>query len=154
MGEVLLNLDRKIWGIAYSYSRNAEEAKDLSQNIRLRVLEKVWRFRGESSPETWVYRIAINLAKDYARAAMRRRHRETELDEELPQAPVDHDAVLSLRSALQRLSPRQRQLISLREFAGLPYKEIAVTLGISLGSVESGLFDARARLADLVRGHK
>ena len=45
---------------------------------------------------------------------------------------------------------RQRQLLSLREFGGLSYKEVAGVLGLSLGSVESGLFDTRTRLAKIL----
>lgn len=148
--QALLRLDRTIWLIAYSYSRNAEDAADLAQEVRLRVLEKGAGFRGAARPETWIYRIAVNVCRDQVRAGSRKRSRELALETDIETPTEDREALLALRSALDALPPRQRQLLSLREFGGLSYREIAAALGISIGSVESGIFDARSRLARLL----
>lgn len=152
--EALLALDRRIWRMAYAYSRDPDEAADLAQEIRLRVLEKAPSFSGRSSAETWVYRVAINKCRDFARAKRRSLERETAIGPEV-EAPVrDEDAAIALREALSALGARQRQLVSLREFAGLPYRDIAEVLGVSVGTVESGLFDARRKLLKLLAGRE
>ncbi len=143
----LLSMDRRIWRLAYSYVRNVEDAQDLSQDIRLKVLEKGGGFLGDSSAETWIFRVAINACRDYARKGARRSASEVELVEELHSPGEDRAMAIALGIAMEGLPPRQRQLLSLREFGGLAYREIAQVLGLSIGSVESGIFDARRSLA-------
>jgi len=148
--QVLLSLDRKIWGIAYSYSKNAEDARDIAQEVRLRIIEKGESYRGGASLETWMYRIAVNVCRDHARSGARKRKREVPMEEDVEAPSEDREALFALRTALEGLPARQRQLLSLREFGGLSYKEVAGVLGLSLGSVESGLFDTRTRLAKIL----
>lgn len=147
--EALLEMDRALWRLSWSWSSSLEEAEDLCQTMRLRVLERASTFKGRSTPHTWIYRVALNAGLDHGRA--RKRERFLPLEEDLPaRDPARLEESLDLRSALARLPKRQRQIITLREVEGLTYKEIAEVLGIALGSVESGLFDARRKLAALL----
>lgn len=142
-------MDRAIWRIAWSFARRFEDAEDLSQDIRLHLLESESSFAGRSDPKTWVYRVAINRALDWSRKARRWLQEPLELD--VAATESDQAGILALRGALEKLGRRQRQVLLLREMEGLTYKEIAETLGISLGSVESTLFDARRKLAARLR---
>ena len=138
-----------------------EEALDLSQEVFLRVFSTIHRFRGQSSLRTWIYRIAVNQARNRHRF-WRRRHRadQVSLDRargrarRLPVVPrATPDGVLAqkelaarLARALDGLPFDQRTAIVLREIDGLSYEEIAFSLGVALGTVKSRLTRARKTL--------
>lgn len=138
-----------------------EEALDLSQEVFLRVFSTIHRFRGQSSLRTWIYRIAVNQARNRHRF-WRRRHRadQVSLDEHvavhgdcLSCREATPDGVLAqkelaarLAHALDALPFDQRTAIVLREIDGLSYEEIAFSLGVALGTVKSRLTRARKTL--------
>ena len=138
-----------------------EEALDLSQEVFMRVFRTLGRFRGHSSLRTWIYRIAVNQARNRHRF-WRRRHRadQVSLDQHVAvhgdvlrgTAPTP-DRVLAqkelaarLRLALDRLPFEQRTAIVLREVDGLSYGEIAYSLDLAVGTVKSRLTRARQAL--------
>jgi len=138
-----------------------EEALDLSQEVFLRVFRTIHRFRGQSSLRTWIYRIAVNQARNRHRF-WRRRHRADQVS--LDQHVAAHGDVFSgfgptpervlaqkelagrLQDALERLPFDQRTAIVLREVDGLSYEEIAFSLGLAVGTVKSRLTRARQAL--------
>lgn len=138
-----------------------EEALDLFQDVFLRVFSTIHRFRGRSSLRMWIYRIAVNQARNRHRF-WRRRHRadQVSLDEHVAlhgDCLSGHDAtpdgVLAqkelaarLAHALDGLPFEQRTAIVLREIDGLSYEEIAYSLGVALGTVKSCLTRARSTL--------
>src|SRR5205823_6476614 len=119
------------------------------------------RFRGQSTLRTWIYRIAVNQARNRHRF-WRRRHRadQVSLDEHLAThgdslsgGDAGPDRVLAqkelaarLKSALDHLPFDQRTAIILREVDGLSYEEIAYSLGVAIGTVKSRLTRARHAL--------
>ena len=146
--QALLEMDHAIWRIACSYSQSREEAEDIAQSARLRIWEARGQFCGRSNVRTWMYRIALNVASDHRR--FRLRHEQSVLNEEFAAPEQDWSPLFDLRRALSRLSVRQRQVVTLRELEHLSYKEIAEALGLSVGTVESTLFDARRKLRRLL----
>ena len=159
----------KIYGRAFSIVHNEEEALDLSQEAWIKAWQRIGQFAGESSFTTWMTRITINLCLDHLRRNQRFRA------EPLPENPDEPDAWergiepvwpnpterlerAELRKrideAMARLSAAHRTVLVLHEFEGLEYKEIARTVGISIGTVMSRLFYARRRLASLLAGLK
>lgn len=153
---------RMVFGLATNLLGDRDEALDLTQEVFLRVFRTINRFRGQSALRTWIYRIAVNQARNRQRW-WRRRHRgeQVSLDEhvqlygDLPlrtdmTAPdrvfANHELAARLQEALERLPFDQRTAIVLREIEGLSYEEIAFSLHLAVGTVKSRLTRARQTL--------
>ncbi len=138
------------------------EAEDIAQETFVRAYQALPEFRGASSFQTWLYRIASNLAID---AARRRSRRSTvSLDEpvsvensEVSRQVADKapgpvkkletsETQQVVREAIGELSPKLSSVIVLCDLVGLSYEEIADILGCPLGTVKSRLFNARDQL--------
>ena len=160
--ELVSSHERMVFQLALHLLGDRDEALDLSQEVFLRVFRTLPSFRGQSALKTWIYRIAINQARNRQRW-WRRRHRadQVQLEQhvldhgELPQ-PGDADApdrafarkelARRLWDALDALPFDQRTVIVLREMDGLSYDEIADSLDVAVGTVKSRLTRARQTL--------
>src|SRR5438128_4862637 len=162
----------EIYGLLYRLTENAEEARDLTQETFLRAFQSIGRFRGEADLRTWIYRIAINQARNRWRWWRRRRRDATvSLDSigergELPlaanlrnQDAVDpeeetlaHEREHRLREALLSLRRAYREAVILRDVEGLSYEEVAATLQINLGTVKSRIARGRMELRRILEG--
>ena len=155
----------KIYARAYSMMRNEEEAIDLSQEAWVKGWQRLKQFQGESSFGTWMTRIVINLCLDQLRKQKRQRNESIEaMDEEsggverqMPVVTVNPTAGLEraemrqrIDRALGQLSYEHRTVIVLHEFEQMEYKQIAKTMGCSIGTVMSRLFYARRKMAALL----
>jgi RNA polymerase sigma-70 factor (ECF subfamily) len=152
---------RMVVQLAVNLLGDRDEALDLSQEVFLRVFRTMHRFRGQSSLRTWIYRIAVNQARNRHRF-WRRRHRADQVS--LDQHIAAHGEFMSglesgpermlaqkqlaqkLQRALDQLPFDQRTAIVLREVDGLSYEEIAYSLGVAIGTVKSRLTRARQAL--------
>jgi len=158
---------RMVYQLGLHLLGDPQEAMDLSQEVFLRVFRTLAQFRGQSALRTWIYRIVVNQASNRQRW-WRRRHRSQqvsleahvaargELPERRPAAAPDQ--VLQQRetaervwSALATLPFDQRTVIVLREIDGLSYDEMAVALGVAVGTVKSRLARARVSLRAALR---
>jgi RNA polymerase sigma-70 factor (ECF subfamily) len=164
--EELVNRHRdKIYARAYSMMRNEEEAIDLSQEAWVKGWQRLRQFQGESSFGTWMTRIVINLCLDQLRKHKRQRTESIEaMDEEsggverqIPVVTVNPTAGLErgelrqrIDRALGQLSYEHRTVLVLHEFEQMEYKEIAKTMGCSIGTIMSRLFYARRKMASLL----
>ena len=159
--ELVSEHQRMVFQLAMNLLGERDEALDLSQEVFLRVFRTIHRFRGQSSLRTWIYRIAVNQARNRHRF-WRRRHRadQVSLDQHiethgdfLSAGESRPDRVLAqkelaerLQHALDRLPFDQRTAIVLHEIDGLSYEEIAFSLGVAIGTVKSRLTRARHAL--------
>jgi RNA polymerase sigma-70 factor (ECF subfamily) len=159
--ELVAEHQRMVVQLAINLLGDRDEALDLSQEVFLRVFRTIGRFRGQSSLRTWIYRIAVNQARNRHRF-WRRRHRadQVSLDQHvashgdlLSAAALGPDRLLAqkelaarLQQALDALPFDQRTAIVLREVDGLSYEEIAFSLGVAIGTVKSRLTRARQTL--------
>jgi len=159
--ELVAEHQRMVIQLAVNLLGDRDEALDLAQEVFLRVFRTIHRFRGHSSLRTWIYRIAVNQARNRHRF-WRRRHRADQVS--LDQHIATHGEFLSggestpdrvlaqkelatrLQQALDGLPFDQRTAIVLREIDGLSYEEIAYSLGVAVGTVKSRLTRARQAL--------
>ena len=164
--ELVAEHQRMVVQLAVNLLGDRDEALDLSQEVFLRVFRTIHRFRGQSSLRTWIYRIAVNQARNRHRF-WRRRHRNDQVPLEVHVATHgefastlgnEPDRLLEqkelgerLQRALDRLPFDQRTAIVLREIDGLSYDDIAFSLGVALGTVKSRLTRARQALRDDLR---
>lgn len=143
-----------VYRICVYFTRDREEAWDLAQDTFVRAHKAIGSFRGEASVKTWLLRIASNRAKDHLK---RRRLRTVPLEpwhadqagspDRDPEA-LAHDEELgrAIQAGLEQLSPKHRMAITLREFEGLSYEEMAAVMKCRVGTVMSRLFHARRYL--------
>jgi RNA polymerase sigma-70 factor (ECF subfamily) len=162
----------EIYGLLYRLTENPEEARDLTQETFLRAFQSVRSFRGDSDLRTWIYRIAINQARNRWRWWRRRRRDSTvsidstdengkpalvaTLKAENVQSPeqdtLAHERERILRNALKDLRRVYRETVILRDIEGFAYEEIAVALDISVGTVKSRLARGRQELRSKLEG--
>ncbi len=155
----------KIYARAYSMMRNEEEAIDLSQEAWVKGWQRLRQFQGESGFGTWMTRIVINLCLDELRKQKRQRAESIEemseesggVERQMPVVEVNPTAGLErtelrqrIDHALGQLSYEHRTVLVLHEFEEMEYKEIARTMGCSIGTVMSRLFYARRKMAALL----
>jgi RNA polymerase sigma-70 factor (ECF subfamily) len=163
----------EIFGLLYRLTENVEEARDLTQETFLRAFQSIGHFRGESDLRTWIYRIAINQARNRWRW-WRRRRREATVSIDAPEIGGGHlglvatlkantvrdpeqNTLLSereqaLKKALSTLKRVYREAVILRDIEGFAYEEIATTLDISIGTVKSRLARGRQELRRKLEG--
>ncbi|HXV76374.1 MAG TPA: sigma-70 family RNA polymerase sigma factor [Candidatus Polarisedimenticolaceae bacterium] len=151
----------RVYAVAYHYVREADEARDVAQEIFVRVYQKLDSFDHSSNFLAWLMRLARNACIDRLR---RRAARPPASDlpigesievESTEPDPEEHARRESERRLLHRalagMSEANREMILLREIQGLKLEEIASMLGLPLGTVKSRSSRARIELASRVR---
>jgi RNA polymerase sigma-70 factor (ECF subfamily) len=162
-----------VYALLYRLTTDPEEARDLTQETFLRAFQSIDRFRGDSTLKTWIYRIAINQARNRWRWWRRRKrdvtvsldatdeHRDdrplaaTLASDNSPspeQETLAHEREAQLRDALQGLRRSYREAVILRDVEGFSYEEIARTLQISIGTVKSRISRGRLELRHQLEG--
>lgn len=161
-----------VYGLLFRLTSDPEEARDLTQETFLRAFQSINRFRGDASLKTWIYRIAINQARNRWRWWRRRRRdatvsldatderREKPLAATLPnddslnpeQETLAREREGQLRDALLGLRRSYREAVILRDVEGFSYEEIAGTLQISIGTVKSRISRGRLELRKKLEG--
>jgi len=145
---------------AWLILRDAEDARDLSQEAFVRLYRSAGRFRGEARFSTWFHRILVNLCLDHRRKwrLWRRALGSDEQIERLPAEPASptdrlgrEQAAKALWDAVARLAPRQRAVIVLTVQEGLDTREIAAVLGTSEATVRVHLHRAVTALRKTLR---
>jgi RNA polymerase sigma-70 factor (ECF subfamily) len=158
---------RKIFRLLSRLIRDPAEIEDVAQEAFIKAYRALPNFRGESAFYTWLYRIAINTAKNHLVAQGRRAPTSTEtaVDEAESFEEADElrdvntpDAMLlskqvgaAVNRAIDRLPEDLRTAIVLRELEGLSYEEIADTMNCPIGTVRSRIFRAREAIANELR---
>ncbi len=148
----------KVVGLVSRYIRDPVEAEDVVQEAFIKAYRSLGRFRGESAFYTWLYRIAVNTAKNHIVASARRPPAQ-DLDaevaenssagERLREISTPEGAAMTrqigevIQSTLGSMPDELREALVLREFEGLSYEEIAEVMECPVGTVRSRIFRAR-----------
>ena len=155
-GQLVSRYQAPVYRVVRGILGNPSESEDVAQEVFLKAYANLAKFRGESGFFTWLYRIAVNEA---LRARKRRTFANADALPEVeapPPAPSEEDAptLATLEKLLRKLSDEFRSIVVLRDIEGLTYSDIAETLEIPIGTVESRLFRARQELRVLWRKSK
>ena len=163
---LVLKYQHKIVNLVMRYVKDPVESLDVAQEAFIKAYRALPSFRGESAFYTWLYRIAINTAKNYL-VARKRRPLEYDLDLQDPQqyemdsrlsdadTPEGHvlgeEIRLVVNEAIDGLPKDLRTAIVLREIEGMSYEEIAREMDCPVGTVRSRIFRARDAIDKLLR---
>lgn len=161
--ELVAQHERRVWGLAHQITNNADEARDISQEVFLRVHRYLRRYDASRPFESWLYRITVNCAYDQ----LKKRPSFVSLDE----LPAEHSPALAdtrskdpaavyeerdlqaaLRRALGCLTPQERSVFVLRDVRGLTTREIAYILGCTAITVRRHSSNARLKLREALAG--
>jgi RNA polymerase sigma-70 factor (ECF subfamily) len=156
----------KVIGLVSRYVRSYAECEDIAQESFIRAWRAIGSFRGDSAFYTWLYKIAVNTAKNHL-VAMGRRPPTDDVDADdavfMTGSERMHDSATperemmrqeieqSVFSTVQALPEELRTAITLREVDGLSYDEIAEAMGCPIGTVRSRIFRAREAIDEKLR---
>ena len=178
-GQVVLLYQDRLYNAVLRLVGDREEARELTQEAFMRGLMKIDSFRGDASPYTWLFRIAVNLAISHLRKVNRFRvfsldrpsaggrggrygddDQASGLIDRVARDRADHAPAEKLEgrerdqavlSALGRLDAEYRAVLVMRDIEGFDYQQMADILGLPLGTLKSRLFRARLALRDELR---
>jgi RNA polymerase sigma-70 factor (ECF subfamily) len=155
---LVVKYQHKIIQLVNRYVKDPSEAQDVAQEAFIKAYRALGNFRGESAFYTWLYRIAINTAKNYL-VSRARRNSDFQVDiydaEQIENAPqlqgidtperhlFNQEIVETIKTAIENLPEEMRVAIMLREFEGMSYEEIAEAMDCPVGTVRSRIFRAR-----------
>jgi RNA polymerase sigma-70 factor (ECF subfamily) len=173
---LIQRFEQPIYNIITRLLDDPADAADVVQEVFLKVFRNVASFRGESSLKTWIYRIAVNEARNQRRWFSRHRRQEVNLEVEEPadcyqgghhtcyqnflpdpgrspfEVTLDHETSSLIEAALAEVNPKFRAALVLREIEGMSYEEIGDILEISLGTVKSRILRGRDALKKHLAG--
>lgn len=160
---LVVKYQRKIFRLLSRLIRDSAEIEDVAQEAFVKAYRALPNFRGDSAFYTWLYRIAINTAKNYLVSQGRRAPTSTPTDIEDAETFDDGDHLRDLNTpdsmlvtkqvgeavnrAIDQLPEDLRTAIVLRELEGLSYEEIAESMQCPIGTVRSRIFRAREAIA-------
>jgi RNA polymerase sigma-70 factor (ECF subfamily) len=149
---------QKVINLVYRYVHSREEAQDIAQDTFIKAYRAIANFRGDSAFYTWLYRIAINTAKNYLSSLQRKApcldvditdimsldQSASLRDDASPEYLLQRDDTMqAILQAIEALPEDFRSAITLREMEGLNYEDIAEVLDCPVGTVRSRIFRAR-----------
>ena len=163
---LVLKYQSRVIATAFKYVKERQLAEDIAQEAFIKSYKSIDSFREESSFYTWVYRIAVNTAKNYLVSANRRDEiviSDLSEDDSFYPEKSDVDSPQDLLKAselrdlifesLSSLGEETRTALSLREFDGLSYEQIAEIVKCPVGTVRSRIFRGREMIEDVVSKH-
>ncbi len=167
---LVLKYQHRVLRLVGRFVRDPDQAFDLAQEAFIKAYRALANFRGESAFYTWLYRIAVNTAKNQLVATAREGYSVSlnsgggdESDEPLPEPEAlrDHatpedmaasqELEQAIRVAIKALPEDLRTALTLREMEGLSYEEIAVVMNCPIGTVRSRIFRAREAVEERIK---
>ncbi|QZA79441.1 RNA polymerase sigma factor RpoE [Deefgea tanakiae] len=164
---LVVKYERRIARLLSRMIRDQSEIEDVSQEAFIKAYRALPSFRGESAFYTWLYRIAINTAKNHLSTLGRRPVLSAEYEDEdgdsvdaaslvpdfhTPETELSNKQIVStVNEAVDALPEELREAITLREMDGMSYDEIAAAMDCPIGTVRSRIFRAREAIANRLR---
>lgn len=162
---LVIKYQYKVMGLVRRFVKDQSEAEDVAQEAFIKAYRAIGNFRGDSAFYTWLYRIAVNTAKNALDARKRRPGSDVDIDDmgdfafsdslrvdENPESLLaSEDMHRVVEEALAVLPEELRKALMLREFDGLSYEDIAQIMDCPIGTVRSRIFRAREAIDIAIR---
>lgn len=152
----------RVYASLFAFTKSREDSEDLAQLTFIKVWQKINSFRGDSAFFTWIYRIAINLAKNHFASSASKKDKvnissdDLEIDipsYENPEISLMHKQSLqNIQSYVKTLPESLKTAFTLREVDGKSYEEISVITNTPIGTVRSRIFRARESIINYING--
>jgi RNA polymerase sigma-70 factor, ECF subfamily len=166
--ELVYRYDKSVLSLALKFIKNRDEAKDIYQEVFIRVFRGLKNFQYRSEFSTWLYRITTNVCLTYAKKSKRKNLAEINYDSDtdtdaadITDIPDNNNNYTSpekyldgiefsgrMNEALETLSPKQKMIFILKHYEGYKIREIAVMMNCSDGTVKKYLFEANHKLRE------
>lgn len=152
----------RVYASLFAYTKSREDSEDLTQLTFIKVWQKIDSFRGDSAFFTWIYRIAINLAKNHFVSSSSKKDKVNISSDDLefdipsydnPESSLMHkESLQKIQSYVKTLPESLKTAFTLREVDGKSYEEISVITDTPIGTVRSRIFRARESIINFING--
>lgn len=151
----------RVYASLFSFTKSKEDSEDLTQQTFVKVWQQIQSFRGDSAFFTWVYRIAINLAKNYVASSGYKKQKvnssidQLEIDissnENIESMLIHSQSIEDIRDFINTMPEALKTAFTLRESDGKSYEEISIITETPIGTVRSRIFRARESIVEYMR---
>ena len=151
----------RVYASLFSYTKSKEDSEDLAQQTFLKVWQQIESFRGDSAFFTWIYRIAINLAKNhFVSSASKKQKLNTSIEqaeieissyENIEQVLMHDQSMTQIKEFIDNMPESLKTAFTLRESEGKSYEEISLITETPIGTVRSRIFRARESIIDYMQ---
>ena len=151
----------RVYATLFSFTKSKEDSEDLSQQTFIKVWQQLSSFRGDSAFFTWVYRIAINLAKNFVASSGFKKQKintsieKAEIDvssfEDIESAVIHEESLNEIKNFINTMPESLKSAFTLREVEGKSYEDISVITDTPIGTVRSRIFRARESIIDFMQ---
>ena len=150
----------RVYASIFSFIKSKEDSEDLSQQTFIKVWQQLDSFRGDSAFFTWVYRIAINLAKNFVTSSGFKKQKintsieDTEIDissfNDIESTVIQDESLEEINDYIDTLPESLKTAFVLREVEGKSYEDIAIITQTPIGTVRSRIFRARESIVEFI----
>ena len=151
----------RVYASLFSFTKSKEDSEDLAQQTFVKVWQQIQSFRGDSAFFTWVYRIAINLAKNYVASSGYKKQKvnssidQLEIDissnENIESMLIHSQSIDDIKDFINTMPEALKTAFTLRESEGKSYEEISIITETPIGTVRSRIFRARESIVDFMK---
>ena len=151
----------RVYASLFSFTKSKEDSEDLAQQTFVKVWQQIQSFRGDSAFFTWVYRIAINLAKNYVASSGYKKQKvnssidRLEIDissnENIESMLIHSQSLDDIKDFINTMPEALKTAFTLRESEGKSYEEISIITETPIGTVRSRIFRARESIVDFMK---
>ena len=151
----------RVYASLFSFTKSKEDSEDLSQQTFIKVWQQLNSFRGESAFFTWIYRIAINLAKNYVSSAGYKKQKISssiehfEIDvssfEDLESIVIHEQSIKEINNFIITMPESLKTAFTMREVEGKSYEEISDITNTPIGTVRSRIYRARESIIEYMQ---
>lgn len=153
-----------VYAIAFRYLKDSFEADDAAQEVLVKAIEKMGKFRGEASLKTWLYTITSNHVRNLLRKKKLKTFFSIGDDQSFIQLEsrekdphnkmVNTQLAIKIQEALDSLPEKQRETFILRYYDEMSYEEISKILGTSIGGLKANYYHATKKMAQFLKDQK
>ena len=151
----------RVYASLFSFTKSKEDSEDLAQQTFIKAWQQIESFRGDSAFFTWIYRIAINLAKNFVVSSSYKKQKvNTSIEdaaieitsyENIESVLTHNQSMKKVRDFIKTMPESLKTAFTLRESDGKSYKEISIITNTPIGTVRSRIFRARESIIEFMK---